>query len=163
VATHTRHLGLVGTLSTTYNAPFNVSRRFASLDHISRGRAGWNVVTSFDTCTSRNYLLEEHLDYATRYGRAHEHVAVVRGLWDSYEDDAFPADVARGVFLDQAKQHALNHRGEHFVVAATDAASVRPSSDTPAWKITGWPCGEREMLIGPAGIYAPPGTLTAAS
>src|SRR6187431_2514694 len=80
VATHTSHLGLVGTLSSTYNSPFNVARRFASLDQISHGRAGWNVVTSFDTGTSRNYGLEEHLDYATRYGRALEHVQVVQGL-----------------------------------------------------------------------------------
>ncbi|MFD3583810.1 NtaA/DmoA family FMN-dependent monooxygenase [Streptomyces sp. NPDC058683] len=117
VATHTRHIGLVGTASSTYNSPFNLARRFASLDHISGGRAGWNVVTSFDTGTSRNYGLDEHLDYATRYGRALEFVQVARGLWDSYEDDAFPADVARGVFLDTAKLHELNHEGEHFRIA----------------------------------------------
>ncbi|MEU1972158.1 NtaA/DmoA family FMN-dependent monooxygenase [Microbacterium sp. NPDC019599] len=116
VATHTTHLGLVGTASSTYNSPFNLARRFGSLDLISGGRAGWNVVTSFDTGTSRNYGLEEHLDYATRYGRALEAVEVVRGLWDSYEDDAFVADLERGVFLDPEKLHALNHRGEHFRV-----------------------------------------------
>src|SRR6478736_9084286 len=117
VATHTKNLGLIGTASSTYNSPFNLARRFGSLDHISHGRAGWNVVTSFDTGTSRNYGLEEHLDYATRYGRALEFVQVARGLWDSYEDDAFPADVDRGVFLDPAKLHELNHVGEHFRVA----------------------------------------------
>ncbi|ALJ18542.1 NtaA/DmoA family FMN-dependent monooxygenase [Microbacterium sp. No. 7] len=116
VATHTTHLGLIGTASSTYNSPFNLARRFGSLDQISDGRAGWNVVTSFDTGTSRNYGLDEHLDYATRYGRAREAVEVVRGLWDSYEDDAFVADVERGVFLDPAKLHALNHHGEHFRV-----------------------------------------------
>lgn len=116
VATHTTHLGLIGTASSTYNSPFNLARRFGSLDHISHGRAGWNVVTSFDTGTSRNYGLEEHLDYATRYGRALEAVQVVRGLWDSYEDDAFVADVENDVFLDPTKLHALNHRGEHFRV-----------------------------------------------
>jgi FMN-dependent oxidoreductase (nitrilotriacetate monooxygenase family) len=116
VATHTTHLGLIGTASSTYNSPFNLARRFGSLDQISGGRAGWNVVTSFDTGTSRNYDLEEHLDYATRYGRALESVEVVRGLWDSYEDDAFVADLERGVFLDPEKLHALNHRGEHFRV-----------------------------------------------
>src|SRR3984885_15721585 len=109
VATHTTHIGLVATASSTYNSPFNLARRLASLDHISGGRAGWNVVTSFDTGTSKNYGLDEHLDYATRYGRAHEAVEVIRGLWDSYEDDAFPADVERNVFLDPAKLHALNH------------------------------------------------------
>ncbi|MFT4122458.1 MAG: NtaA/DmoA family FMN-dependent monooxygenase [Microbacteriaceae bacterium] len=116
VATHTRHLGLIDTASSTYNSPFNLARRFGSLDLISNGRAGWNVVTSFDTGTSRNYGLEEHLDYATRYGRAREAVEVVRGLWDSYEDDAFVADVERDVFLDPERLHALNHRGEHFRV-----------------------------------------------
>ncbi len=117
VVTHTRNIGLIGTASSTYNSPFNLARRFASLDHISGGRAGWNVVTSFDTGTSRNYGLDEHLDYATRYGRALEAVEVVRGLWDSYEPDAFPADVERNLFVDPTKLHALDHVGEHFKVA----------------------------------------------
>ena len=117
VATHTKNIGLVVTASSTYNSPFNLARRISSLDHISRGRAGWNVVTSFDSQVSKNFGLDEHLDYATRYGRALEFVEVARGLWDSYEDDAFPADVERGVFLDPGKLHALNHVGEHFKVA----------------------------------------------
>ncbi|MCW2540940.1 MAG: FMN-dependent oxidoreductase, nitrilotriacetate monooxygenase family [Frankiales bacterium] len=117
VATHTTNIGLVVTASSTYNSPFNLARRVASLDHISDGRAGWNVVTSFDSQVSKNFGLDEHLDYATRYGRALEFVEVARGLWDSYEDDAFPADVERGVFLDPGKLHALNHVGEHFKVA----------------------------------------------
>src|SRR6201994_2619733 len=117
VATHTTNIGLVVTASSTYNSPFNLARRISSLDHISHGRAGWNVVTSFDSQVSKNFGLDEHLDYATRYGRALEFVEVARGLWDSYEDDAFPADVERGVFLDPAKLHALNHAGEHFRVA----------------------------------------------
>src|ERR1700761_1025433 len=117
VATHTTNIGLVATASSTYNSPFNLARRVASLDHISGGRAGWNVVTSFDPQVSKNFGLDEHLDYATRYGRALEFVEVARGLWDSYEDDAFPADVERGVFLDPAKLHALDHVGEHFKVA----------------------------------------------
>jgi FMN-dependent oxidoreductase (nitrilotriacetate monooxygenase family) len=117
VATHTTNIGLVATASSTYNSPFNLARRVASLDQISNGRAGWNVVTSFDSQVSKNFGLDEHLDYATRYGRALEFVEVARGLWDSYEDDAFPADVERGVFLDPSKLHALDHVGEHFKVA----------------------------------------------
>src|ERR1700712_266194 len=117
VATHTRNIGLVATASSTYNSPFNLARRVASLDHISGGRAGWNVVTSFDSQVSKNFGLDEHLDYATRYARALEFVEVARALWDSYEDGAFPADVANGVFLDPTKLHALNHVGEHFKVA----------------------------------------------
>src|SRR6201995_1724314 len=117
VATHTTNIGLVATASSTYNSPFNLARRLASLDHISGGRAGWNVVTSFDSQVSKNFGLDKHLDYATRYGRALEFVEVARGLWDSYEDGAFPADVESGVFLDPSKLHALNHVGEHFRVA----------------------------------------------
>ncbi|WP_409488079.1 LLM class flavin-dependent oxidoreductase [Pseudomonas promysalinigenes] len=116
LAVSTRHLGLVGTLTTSYNAPFNVARRLASLDLISKGRAGWNVVTSGDAGTAGNYGLDEHYDYDTRYARAQEHVQVVQGLWNSYEDDAFPRDRTSGRFLDPAKLHALNHRGEYFSV-----------------------------------------------
>jgi FMN-dependent oxidoreductase (nitrilotriacetate monooxygenase family) len=117
VATRTRSIGLVGTLTTSYNAPFNVARRFGSLDHISGGRAGWNVVTSGDAGTAGNYGLDEHYDYDTRYGRASEHVKLVRALWDSYEPDALPRDRATARFLDSDKLHALDHRGEHFSVA----------------------------------------------
>jgi FMN-dependent oxidoreductase (nitrilotriacetate monooxygenase family) len=116
VAVHTDHIGLVGTLTTSYNDPFNVARRLASLDVISGGRAGWNVVATGDGGTAGNYGRKEHHDYATRYGRAYEHVRVVQGLWDSYEDDAFPRDKERGVFFDPSRQHALNHVGEHFSV-----------------------------------------------
>jgi FMN-dependent oxidoreductase (nitrilotriacetate monooxygenase family) len=117
VAVHTTNIGLVGTLTTSYNDPFNIARRLASLDVISGGRAGWNVVATGDGGTAGNYGRKEHYDYATRYGRALEHVRVVQGLWDSYEDDAFPRDKERGVFFDKSKQHALNHVGEHFQVA----------------------------------------------
>jgi FMN-dependent oxidoreductase (nitrilotriacetate monooxygenase family) len=116
VAVHTTHIGLVGTITTSYNEPFNVARRLYSLDHISGGRAGWNVVTSGDAGTAGNYSRDEHYDYETRYGRALEHVQVAQGLWDSYEADAFPRDKERGVFLDRAKQHALRHKGEYFSV-----------------------------------------------
>jgi FMN-dependent oxidoreductase (nitrilotriacetate monooxygenase family) len=116
VAVSTTHIGLVATLTTSYNTPFNVARRFASLDLISGGRAGWNVVATGDGGTAGNYSRDEHFDYPSRYGRALEHVRVVQGLWDSYEDDAFPRDEATNTFLDPSKQHQLNHRGEHFSV-----------------------------------------------
>jgi FMN-dependent oxidoreductase (nitrilotriacetate monooxygenase family) len=116
VAVQTTHIGLVGTITTSYNEPFNVARRLYSLDHISGGRAGWNVVTSGDAGTAGNYSRDEHYDYATRYGRALEHVRVAQGLWDSYEADAFPRDKERRVFLDPERQHALNHKGEYFSV-----------------------------------------------
>jgi FMN-dependent oxidoreductase (nitrilotriacetate monooxygenase family) len=116
VAVHTTHIGLVGTLTTSYNDPFNLARRLASLDVISGGRAGWNVVATGDGGTAGNYGRKEHYDYAARYGRALESVRVVQGLWDSYEDDAFPRDKENGVFFDKTKQHPLNHVGEHFQV-----------------------------------------------
>ncbi|WP_035855869.1 LLM class flavin-dependent oxidoreductase [Cryptosporangium arvum] len=116
VAVHTSHVGLVGTITTSYNEPFNVARRLYSLDHISGGRAGWNVVATGDAGTAGNYSRAQHFDYATRYGRALEHVRVAQGLWDSYEADAFPRDKERGVFFDPSKQHTLDHRGEHFAV-----------------------------------------------
>jgi FMN-dependent oxidoreductase (nitrilotriacetate monooxygenase family) len=116
VATHTSRIGLVATLTTSYWEPYNVARQFASLDAISHGRAGWNVVTTGLEGAARNYGRDEHFDHAERYDRAHEFVTVVKGLWDSYEDDAFPRDKAAGVFLDKAKQHKLNHKGRHFRV-----------------------------------------------
>ncbi|HUD37763.1 MAG TPA: LLM class flavin-dependent oxidoreductase [Streptosporangiaceae bacterium] len=117
LAVTTQNIGLVGTLTTSYNDPFNIARRLASLDLISGGRAGWNVVTSGDAGAAANFSRDEHFDYDTRYGRGLEFVQVTQGLWDSYEDDAFPRDRQARMFLDPARQHALNHRGEHFTVA----------------------------------------------
>ena len=117
VAVHTERIGLVATATTSYNEPFNLARAFASLDLISKGRAGWNVVTTGLEGAAGNYGLEQHIDHAVRYRRAQEHIDVVKGLWDSYEDDAFPRDKERGVFLDKTKLHALNHRGEFFNVS----------------------------------------------
>jgi FMN-dependent oxidoreductase (nitrilotriacetate monooxygenase family) len=117
LAVSTEHLGLVATMTTSYNDPFNLARRLASLELISGGRSGWNVVTSGDAGAAANFSREEHFDYDTRYGRGLEFVRVAQGLWDSYEEDAFPRDRATRTFLDASKQHALNHRGEHFQVA----------------------------------------------
>ncbi|TAK74168.1 MAG: LLM class flavin-dependent oxidoreductase, partial [Aquabacterium sp.] len=116
VAGATSKIGLVATLTTSYNEPFNVARAFASLDLISGGRAGWNVVTTGLEGAAGNYGREAHFAHDLRYRRAKEHVAVVRGLWDSYEDDAFPRDKERGIFLDRNKQHRLDHKGEFFSV-----------------------------------------------
>lgn len=116
LAVATSKIGLIGTATTSYNEPYNLSRRLASLDLISKGRAGWNVVTSGDAGTAGNYGREEHYDYDTRYARAHEYLDVARGLWRSYEDDALVRDRESGVFLDQTKLHALNHKGRFFSV-----------------------------------------------
>lgn len=116
LASVSRHIGLVGTLSTSYSEPFTVARQFGSLDVISGGRAGWNIVTSPLEGSALNYGKKEHPDHDMRYRIATEYIDVVRGLWDSWEDDAFVRDKASGVFFDPAKMHALNHEGEFFSV-----------------------------------------------
>ena len=110
----TEHLGLIATGSTTYEEPYHVARRFASLDHISGGRAGWNVVTTSNPDASKNFGREEHLEHAERYRRAREFYDVVTGLWDSWADDAFIRDVDEGVFFDPDKLHVLNHEGPYL-------------------------------------------------
>jgi FMN-dependent oxidoreductase (nitrilotriacetate monooxygenase family) len=112
----TKHIGLVTTASTTYNEPYHVARKFATLDLISGGRAGWNIVTSWSDAEAWNFNRAKHLDYDTRYERAGEFVEVVTGLWDSWEPDAFVYDKANSVFYDEAKLHFLEHRGKHFQV-----------------------------------------------
>jgi FMN-dependent oxidoreductase (nitrilotriacetate monooxygenase family) len=116
LAVATRHIGLVATLTTSYNDPFNLARRFASLYLISKGRAGWNVVTSGDAGTAGNFSQPEHFDYDTRYRRAVEFLDVARGLWSSWEEGALVRDRATGQFLDADKLHRLDHEGEFFQV-----------------------------------------------
>lgn len=123
IAVSTKRIGLIGTLTTSYWEPYNVARQFASLDLISKGRAGWNVVTTGLEGASRNYGREQHYAHHDRYARALEFVQVVQGLWDSYEDDAFPRDRDAGVFLRKDRQHALDHVGAHFSVAGPLALS----------------------------------------
>jgi N-acetyl-S-(2-succino)cysteine monooxygenase len=116
VAMMTRHIGLIATASTTYNEPYHIARKFASLDHISRGRAGWNIVTSWSEAEAKNFNREHHLDYDTRYDRAAEFVEVVKGLWDSWDADAFAHDKQSGLFYHSEKMHVLDHRDKHFQV-----------------------------------------------
>ncbi|MGO4538055.1 LLM class flavin-dependent oxidoreductase [Paenibacillus sp. 2TAB19] len=116
LAAVSKRIGLVGTLSTSYSEPFTVARQFGSLDMISGGRAGWNIVTSPLEGSALNYSKKEHPDHSRRYRIATEYVEVTRGLWDSWEDDAFVRDKEAGVFFDPAKMHALNHEGEFFSV-----------------------------------------------
>jgi alkanesulfonate monooxygenase len=112
----TKRIGLVSTATTSYNEPYNIARRFASLDHISKGRAGWNVVTSGNESEAPNFGRDAHYEHDARYDRAREFVEVVHGLWDSWDDDAFPRDKASGVYLEPARMHHLNHDGPHFRV-----------------------------------------------
>ena len=112
----TTHVGLVTTASTTYNEPYNLARKFATLDLISNGRAGWNVVASWSEHEAQNFGLETTLDYDTRYARSAEFVEVVKGLWDGWEDGALLLDKATGQYFDEARMHVLNHQGRFFKV-----------------------------------------------
>ena len=112
----TTRIGLACTLSTSYNEPFHIARKMASLDHLSGGRAGWNVVTSASQMEAENFGLDKPLGHAERYRRAEESVAIVRALWDSWDDDAFVRDKASGQFFSPEKLHTLNHKGAFFSV-----------------------------------------------
>src|SRR5579864_5521002 len=116
LAQHTEHLGLIATASTTFEPAYTIARRFASLDHISGGRAGWNVVTTSNPDAALNFGLEEDMDHDERYARAREFYDVVTGLWDSWADDAFVRDVEHGIFFDPAKMHVLGHKGKYLSV-----------------------------------------------
>ncbi|MET4235982.1 FMN-dependent oxidoreductase (nitrilotriacetate monooxygenase family) [Bradyrhizobium sp. i1.4.4] len=116
LAPFTKGIGLVGTASTSYNDPYQVARRFASLDHLSDGRAAWNVVTSASRFEAQNLSSDDLPPHEARYRRAREFVSVVKGLWDSWDDDAFVRDKASGLYFEPSKMHVLGHRGEFFSV-----------------------------------------------
>ncbi|MBV8166547.1 MAG: NtaA/DmoA family FMN-dependent monooxygenase, partial [Alphaproteobacteria bacterium] len=116
LAAITSHVGLVSTCTTSYNEPYNVARRFLTIDHISNGRVGWNLVTSQAEDEAVNFGRDAHFEHGVRYERAAEFHDVVVGLWDSWEDDAFLRDKASGVWFDHTKMHILNHKGKHFRV-----------------------------------------------
>ncbi len=130
LAVVTERLGLIATASTTFDQPYHVARRFAALDHLSGGRAGWNVVTTSNPDAALNFGLEEHVEHGDRYKRGREFVDVVKGLWDSWADDAFIRDVESGIYSDPEKMHVLNHKGPYF--------SVRGPLNV-ARPIQGWP------------------------
>lgn len=130
LAAVTERIGLIATASTTYNDPYHVARKFASLDHISNGRAGWNLVTTANPDAALNFGHDEHMAHGERYKRAREFYDVVTGLWDSFADDAFIRDVESGIFWDPAKMHVLNHKGPEL--------SVRGPLNV-ARPVQGWP------------------------
>ena len=112
----TEHLGLIATASTTFEPPYTIARRFASLDHISGGRAAWNLVTTSNPDAALNFGIDEKIGHGQRYRRAREFVDVVTGLWDSFADDAFIRDVNSGVYFDPEKMHILGHKGDYLSV-----------------------------------------------
>jgi alkanesulfonate monooxygenase len=116
LAAVTERIGLIATGSTTFNQPYDLARKFASLDALSNGRAGWNIVTTSNPDAALNFNMDEHMQHGDRYRRAREFYDVVTGLWDSFADDAFIRDPESGVFFDPAKMHVLDHKGENFSV-----------------------------------------------
>jgi FMN-dependent oxidoreductase (nitrilotriacetate monooxygenase family) len=130
LAVVTEHLGLIATASTTFEQPYHIARRFASLDHLSGGRAGWNVVTTSNPDAALNFGFDEQMDHDERYRRAREFIDVVTGLWDSWADDAFIRDVETGIYFDPDRLHTLNHKGE-FLSVRGPLNVARP--------IQGWP------------------------
>ncbi|MCC7250465.1 LLM class flavin-dependent oxidoreductase, partial [Hyphomicrobium sp.] len=116
LAVVTERIGLVATASTTFDEPYHIARRFASLDHISGGRAGWNIVTTSNPDAALNFGYEEHLEHGARYARAREFYDVVTGLWDSFADDAFVRNVEDGIYFDPERMHVLNHKGSQLSV-----------------------------------------------
>ncbi|MDM9645638.1 LLM class flavin-dependent oxidoreductase [Rhizobium sp. S163] len=130
LASVTDKIGLAATASTTFDEPYHVARRFASLDHISNGRAAWNIVTTSNPDAASNFGLAEHVEHGERYARAREFFDVVTGLWDSFADDAFIRDQQSGIFFDPKKMHVLDHKGEEL--------SVRGPLNI-ARPIQGWP------------------------
>ncbi|RWA79576.1 MAG: LLM class flavin-dependent oxidoreductase [Mesorhizobium sp.] len=116
LSSRTQDIGLVATATTTYYQPYHLARMFASLDHLSRGRAAWNIVTSASDFEAENFGEKELPDHETRYARAREFVEVAKGLWDTWQDDAFIRDKKSGIYADPGKLHLLDHRGNHFSV-----------------------------------------------
>lgn len=116
LAMATKHLGLIATASSTFEPAYTIARRFASLDHISEGRAGWNLVTTSNPDAALNFGLDDQMPHAERYARAREFFDVVTGLWDSWADDAFVRDVENGIYFDPSRLHVLDHKGKYLKV-----------------------------------------------
>jgi FMN-dependent oxidoreductase (nitrilotriacetate monooxygenase family) len=127
MAAVTKHLGFVATFSTTYEPPFAFARRASTLDHLTKGRFGWNVVTSYLPNAARNFGLADELDHGQRYERAHEYLDVLYKLWEgSWEDGAVVRDAERGIYTDPSKVHRINHNGEYFTVAGPHLSEPSP-------------------------------------
>jgi FMN-dependent oxidoreductase (nitrilotriacetate monooxygenase family) len=149
LAAVTDHVGLIGTGSTTYNKPWELARRFATLDHLSGGRAGWNIVTTVTPLAAANFGEPIHPDHADRYARAHEFVEVVLRVWDSWDDDAVIGDRARGVWADRSKLHAPHFHGEHY-----DVEGVQPFPRSPQGHPVLVLAGQSGAGVGLAARYA---------
>src|SRR5262245_27166400 len=156
----TERIGLVATASTTFDAPYHIARRFASIDHISGGRAGWNVVTTSNPDAALNFGREDHMEHGERYRRAREFVDVITGLWDSFADDAYLRDQESGLFFDPARMHVLAHKGE-FLSVRGPLNIARPVQGWPVIVQAGSSDAGRQLAAETAeAVFTAPGTLT---
>jgi N-acetyl-S-(2-succino)cysteine monooxygenase len=162
LAAVTSHIGLCATATTSYNEPYHVARKFASLDHISGGRAGWNVVTSSAVNEAWNFGREQHFEHGERYDRAVEFVDVVKGLWDSWDDDAFLRDRITGRYFDPAKIHELNHKGEHFSVRGPLNVARPPQGHPVLFQAGSSDTGKEAAARFAEGVFTPQHTLAGA-
>jgi alkanesulfonate monooxygenase len=158
----TKHIGVVCTATTSYNEPYNIARRFATLDHISGGRAGWNVVTSSNLSEAYNFGREAHFEHDARYDRADEFVAVVQGLWDSWDDDALLRDRAQARYFDPAKVHTLDHHGEHFKVRGPLNVARSPQGHPVIFQAGSSEVGRELAAKTAEGVFTPQHTLKGA-
>jgi alkanesulfonate monooxygenase len=160
LAAVTERIGLIATGSTTFDAPYHVARRFASLDHLSGGRAGWNIVTTSNPDAALNFGFEEQIEHDERYRRAREFYDVVTGLWDSWADDAFIQDIESGIFFDPKKMHVLNHKGKYFSVHGP-LNVARPVQGWPVIVQAGASEAGRQLAAETAeAVFAPASSLT---
>src|SRR4030081_1602462 len=147
----TEHIGLVATGSATLDAPYHIARRFASLDHISGGRAGWNIVTTSNPDAALNFGMDDHMEHGERYRRAREFYDVVTGLWDSWADDAFIRDTESGIFFDPDKLHVLAHKRESLSVHGP-LNTARPIQGWPVIVQAGASDAGRQLAAETAGV-----------
>ncbi|MFC3749578.1 LLM class flavin-dependent oxidoreductase [Paenibacillus sp. GCM10012306] len=153
----TERIGLAATVSTTYNEPYHIARKLATLDYLSNGRSGWNIVTSTADEEARNFGKDKHLEHENRYGRAGEFVDVTQGLWDSWEDDAIVLDKASGIFADKDKLHNLNYKSDEFQVRGPLNVS-RPPQGYPVLIQAGASEAGKELAAASAEVVFAPGT-----
>src|ERR1700736_2063737 len=159
LAMATEHLGLIATASTTFEPAYTIARRFASLDHLSDGRAGWNLVTTSNPDAALNFGMDEQMEHAERYKRAREFYDVVTGLWDSFADDAFVRDVEAGLYFDPAKMHVLDHKGKYLKVRGP-LNIARPVQGWPVIVQAGASDAGRQLAAETAeGVFAGGGSL----
>ncbi len=162
LAASTSKVGLVGTVSSTYQHPYNIARMMLSLDHLSGGRAGWNVVTSLSDQAARNFGLSGQIDHQTRYSRAQEAIEVIRGLWASHDPGAFPRNRATGEYMDCSKVRALEHHGEFFDVAGPLNIESSPQGEPVIFQAGQSPQGLRLASATADAVFAMPTSIQAA-